>query len=496
MMRVGSPLMSDAHRIVPAARAILFISCAVAACGVGSGGGADAGTADARETGLGETGLDEGHGPARDAGDPDDAGDASPAIQRVPGWSVRKLARAADGANVVLEEALASLNDPRPGEARIRVLSPAGDADHTWVAPPGSALSDFCLHPSREVTAILLAGDRSVSLVRLSPALAPIGTAAVLDARANAFAGDAARVASTGETVVAVVDDASGSIIAYRASVSGGAWGAPTRTLVEPPIALTPFLPTSGSFDTFGAIVSWFRSPLDADEAGNAYVAAWASPSRTRAHVATFHDGLVPFVEDPSAPELEESDVLLTKLDRDGARAWSRVVGTPHEDEPYAISARAGTIAVVGRARRFPGIDNTAWDPFVAVVAPDGALVGSRVLPLDASGIFLTVEGLSRGGWLLGGSDGWSQNPHGLSVVTFGKKLLALLPAIDGVLSRLPLPEGPRHNEIRTVSEEAGRIWFGGHEDGPIMHTGDADRSLIVATGLLGFKAVQAAGLE
>jgi hypothetical protein len=71
-------------------------------------------------------------------------------------------------------------------------------------------------------------------------------------------------------------------------------------------------------------------------------------------------------------------------------------------------------------------------------------------------------------------------------VLSFGAKLLAVLPAIDGTLVRLPLPAGPRHNEIRTLIGGSDRVWFGGHEDGPVMHTGDSDPSQIHATGVLG----------
>jgi hypothetical protein len=225
------------------------------------------------------------------------------------------------------------------------------------------------------------------------------------------------------------------------------------------------------------------------DEGGNAYVATWANPARIRNHIAEFADGLTPLPDDGGIPDptLADSDVLVTKMNRAGVRVWSRVVGTSHEDEPYAIRAHGGSVAIAGRARRFPGIDNTTWDPFISVVSSAGDPMGSRTFPLDASGIFLAIDTLPSGGWALGGSDGWAQNPNGLSVLSFGTKLLALLPAVDGALLRLPLPDGPRHNEIRTVRTGLGHVWFAGHEDGPIMHTGDVDPSLIVGTGILGF---------
>jgi hypothetical protein len=222
---------------------------------------------------------------------------------------------------------------------------------------------------------------------------------------------------------------------------------------------------------------------VDVDEEGNAYLAIWAGPARVRAHGAQFEDGSAPL---SGVPGPSDSDVLVTKLDSAGVRVWSRVVGTAHEDEPYALRARAGMVAVAGRARRFPGFDNRVWDAFVAVVSADGTFAATRALPLEGSGIVLAIDALPGGGWVLGGSDGWSQNPDGLSVLTFGHKLLAVLPTLDGPLARIPLPEGPRHNELRAVVARPDRLLVGGHEDGPIMHTGDSDPSLITASGLLG----------
>jgi hypothetical protein len=120
------------------------------------------------------------------------------------------------------------------------------------------------------------------------------------------------------------------------------------------------------------------------------------------------------------------------------------------------------------------------------VTAANGDAIGTRTLPLDASGILLAVDGLPDGGWVVGGSDGWSQNPDGLSVLSFGKKLLLELPTIDALPVRIDLPAGPRHNEVRAVIAGADAIWLGGQDDGPIMHTGDGDPSQIHADGVVG----------
>ena len=437
-----------------------------------------------------------------------DAGveDPGPSFLRVPGWSVRKRIRPSPLDDVVLEETLESFADASPPPTRVRRLPSASVPERSWSAPADAYISDFCRQPSGAFSVVLVGADRTMTLVRLSADFMPLGSARVRDPGiagdphvttdagvaellTNGFALDAARIASVGEDVVATVVSSWNSIIAYRAAFANGAWSEPKRTLVEPPVGLTPFLPIGGSFDTFGALVEWFRSMLDVDENGNAYVVAWANSARIREHSTLFGDGLKPLPGDTSGPLGLDSDMILTKLDRSGARVWSRVIGTPHEDEPYALRARSGVVAVAGRARRVAGFDNTVWDAFVSKVTTSGDVVGTRALPLDASGIFLAVDVLPSGALVLGGSDGWTQNPDGLSVLSFGTKLLLELPTFDGAPVRVPLTAGPRHNELRTLIADSTHVWFGGHEDGPVMHTGDSDPGQIHATGVVGYVA-------
>ena len=433
-----------------------------------------------------------------------DAGADAGGPTYVAGWSDRKRLRSTAGANLVLEEVPFSYTVTLGGANRVRLLADARGPERQWAPPGGTYIADACWHPSGEVSAVLIAEDRTVSLARLGADLTTLSVSVVHDPAiasdpnandsgaqdllANGFAPDAAKIGANGEDVVAVVDTSWNSIVAYRASYSSasGGWSTPSRTLPEPPAGLTPFLPTSGSFDTFGAIVAWFRSPLDVDEQGNAYVAVWADPSRIAAHVATFHDGLAPVPLDPSEPPVAGGDILVSKMDAQGARVWSRVVGTPHEDEPYAVRARGGVVAVVGRTRRLPGFDNTTWDALAAVVSAAGEPMVTRPIAFDASAIFLAVDLPPGGGLVAAGSDGWQQNPSGLSVLTYGVKLLVALDAFDAPPVRWTLAPGPRNNEIRTVVASDSEVWFGGDEDGPIMHTADGDLTQIHATGVLG----------
>lgn len=278
------------------------------------------------------------------------------------------------------------------------------------------------------------------------------------------------------------------SVILYRLRLVEAGWTVTWRTLVEPAMGLTPFLPIGGSFDTFGAIVAWFRPSLATDGQENAYVAIWAGQRRIPAHVTAFDDSVEPLPHDPDA---RDSDVLLSKIDAPGARRWTRVVGTRFEDEPYALAASGNQAVVVGRSRANPGNDNTRWDAWLAAVDGEGTLIASRTLPFDASGIFLGVAIDAEGGIVTGGSDGWNQNPDGLSILDYGAKLLVTLAHADGPLVRVAVPAGPRHNEIRSVAASPDGLWYAGHKDGPITHGGDADPGQIHATGVVGAVPVE-----
>ena len=428
-----------------------------------------------------------------------------PGIVLVPGFSERKWIHSTHGGDLVLEEVLTGFASLTPPKTRVRRLTRALGTKGEWAAPDDQYISDFCEHPSGELSLVLRSSSFEFALVRLDaeldllqmatlhdPAAATdphAAEAGVTDLAANGLLNDAARIGASGEDAFVVAVSSINAVIGYRAAFGAGEWAQPERTLIEPPVALAPFLPIGGSYDTFGAIGEWFRAPLDIDENGNAYVAVWANPTRIRNHVQTFQDGLTPLPGDPALPNAGDSDVLLTKLAPSGERIWSRVVGTEHEDEPYAIRARNGRVAVAGRSRRFPSFDNTAWDALLSVTTAAGDATDTLSLELDASSILLGVDVRPGGGYVVAGSDGWSQNPDGLSILSFGQKLLLELPALDAPPVRVALAAGPRHNELHTVTATLDGIAFAGHEDGPLTHSGDADASEIHATGVLGFVA-------
>ncbi len=445
-------------------------------------------------------------GGATDAGSAVDAGtldERGPSLLRTEVWAVRTRLRTGSGLTILHEERPVGFPISTLAPTRLRRLADVRSPERSWIPPAALMIADAAWHPSGELSVVLVAKDGAVSLARLTAELEPMAigelhdpgfvddplNASVHETDLHAHVlfsqGTSARVCADGEHTVVAVNNVASELVTYRLDFAGG-WSLPKRTVVEPPVGTSPLLPIGGSFDTFGAMEAWWRPLLDVDASGNAYVAVWASPRRIQKHDAAFAEALVPT---SSAPDSAlDSDVLLTKIDRDGNRVWSRVLGSAHEDEPYAIRASAKAVAVAGRARRQPGFDNTFWDAFVSVCSLDGQSLGTRVIARDASSILLSIDALGSG-WVVSGSEGWTQNPDGLSVLSFGRKLLLELPTLDADPIAIALPTGPRHNEVRSVSVGPKLLWYAGSEDGPVMHTDDGDPTQIHASGIVGFTA-------
>ncbi len=401
---------------------------------------------------------------------------------------------------VVLEETLAGLDQLAPGPRRVRAIDRRTFRERTWEPAAPARIGDAAVHPSGAVSVAVVDEAGLIQIVRLDANLVPTITTPLVDPQvatdppfdpsaspdlhANGFTAESVRVGALGEDALVAVFTSRNSLVAYRLGVVDGALATAWRSLIEPSVGLTPFLPIGGSFDTFGAIVAWFRPALAVDEKGDAYLAVWANRGRIAVHNLVLGGDLAPL---PTDAGLHDSDVIVTSIDGGGQRRWSRVVGTKYEDEPYALAASGGKVVVAGRSRRFPGNDNTQWDPWLAALDGAGATLASRTVPFDALGILLAVGVDRTGAIVAGGSDGWAQNPEGLSIFTFGAKLLFTLEDAAANPARVALPAGPRHNEIRSVVVTAEGTWFAGHEDGPLTHSGDADRAEIHATGIVGF---------
>src|SRR5262249_39755709 len=134
---------------------------------------ADADTHDGANAGHHE-GADTGRQDGADAGKEDgssrivldsstnDAADAltgEAPLVRIPGWSVRKRIRAPGGGDLALEQVLASFLVADPGRSRIEHIGVSGASDRSFDAPTDAFLTDFCVHPSGEISALLTVGS-------------------------------------------------------------------------------------------------------------------------------------------------------------------------------------------------------------------------------------------------------------------------------------------------------------------------------------------------
>jgi hypothetical protein len=416
---------------------------------------------------------------------------------RIPGRSIARLAVTPDRV-VLLEETLAGFDQTAPGPRTVRAIDRRSAMEVSWQPDASVRIADAVVHASGKVSVAIVNDQHRISVIALGGDLVPRATLLLIDPEvaldppvdptagpdllASGATDESVRIAALGDDVVVAVLTSRHSLVAYRLHLGDTGLQRSWRSLVEPPISLTPFLPIGGGFDTFTAIVAWFRPYLATDADGNSYLALWTNPRRIAVHAQVFGDSLTPLPTDPGG---RDADVTVTKLDRNGMRTWSRVIGTRFEDEPYAIAASANEVVVTGRSRRNPGFDNSQWDPWLAALDGSGASLASRTWAFDASGILLAVDVDSSGAITAGGSDGWTQNPDGLSILSFGAKLLLTLPGATGTPTRLAVPAGPRHNEIRSVAIGPEGAWYAGHEDGPLTHSGDGDPSQIRSTGVV-----------
>jgi hypothetical protein len=121
----------------------------------------------------------------------------------------------------------------------------------------------------------------------------------------------------------------------------------------------------------------------------------------------------------------------------------------------------------------------------VASVRQDGGLDTYNTVDVDRGDVLFDIAQLTSGRYLALGTTGYVQNPTGASISESAQPLLVVL-APDGSLAQnLGFPAGPRHNQLTTVVRGDGGWLLGGMVNGPGTHSGDTDRSLLVADGFL-----------
>ena len=438
---------------------------------------------------------------SRDGGPPvDDASEPPPHELRIPDRAVVELLGQDARGPWWIEERIQGqpvyVGDHDLGPRSIVRAAPQREV--VWTAPDDERLTDATLHPSGEWSAVgvddafglfLARGDGGGAHTRIAlddPELATdrrawIGDTAPTGLLTHILSEASPTLVADGEDVVVMVLTRELAVIAYRWHWRDGRFVRGTRTLLSPARSTSPFLAIGGSYDDFDAVASPFLLHAGIDDRGRVFVTTLADRGRIERHNAVFGTHLE-LLRDVLYPRESTQDALVIGLDRDGSIAFATVVGTLDvEDEIFGLAVGADRVAVLGRSRRELGRDNTELHVMVAELDHDGVPLGTTTFDSEHSG--LAQSGAYAGDTLyVGGTEGWTQNPSGRSVFTPGHPFLVRLSGEGArTTTRLDalLPETEGHAELRALWLDGDRIRMGGHERGPLTHTGDADRSLI-----------------
>lgn len=377
-------------------------------------------------------------------------------------------------------------------DRQLQISDIAGTSPSAWRPPSGWTLVDFALHPSREISAVLSNGN-SLMLVRLSSAGTPLAMQEFVDPNVAldpyyALPGDvrnraamsplktldAANISAAGANVGVALRSGSNSVVAYRFDYANGKFAQRWRQLVEPGIYLEGLRPTSGTYDPFGGVDNHWQVHMDMDARGRMAIAVLVSGRSdiTSAHADHFKDTL---------PLTLTNGVLLTVLDENGSRSPSLAIDNREKSELHAVKWSGDAVLVAGRLRTARTPAGDGWDGYVAQVDTSSRQVTYRLIDIDRGEAVFDVLPLGKNKVLLAGTAAYTQNPGGESVSETSAPLLASVDMMSGALSRLPVAEGRRGNQLRSVIPYRNHWLVGGMDNVPGTHSADADASLLTS---------------
>lgn len=261
------------------------------------------------------------------------------------------------------------------------------------------------------------------------------------------------------------------------------------RTVIEPETNFASWGMNGGSYDVFEQIIQPYHVFVSIDQQSNAYVTVPGLYGLFNHHNEFFDERLwftgadIDSWED-SPQYWPQMDALVTKVSSTGERIYTSVIGTDLPDEIYGSKIIDEQLYVYGRSNRFHG---KFYDAFIATMDIElGTLNYAYNIDIFNGDIFYDVAQLTDGRILAVGATGWSKNPFGFSVSENSEKLAVFVDENGTVTNTIVLPQGARHNQIRSLTVLNDEwLLFGGFDNGPGTHSGDADGSLIRADAFL-----------
>jgi hypothetical protein len=409
---------------------------------------------------------------------------------RHEGAFARKVLPLGDGLVVLYDKPVVLVAEwGRPSRTVFKV---DGRGQETMFHAPASGRSvvDVAVHPSGDIT-VLEASDGGWFLLRFGELGALRGEVEVVDPAVltdlpaigpaestspiERVTRDAGRIAADGEDVFGALRTGRHSVIAYR---WGDGLSLRSRTLVVPAHFIQATGLHGGTYDTFGQLEAHYGVFVGVDSDHVGYVgtshARMESGLMLKAHKAVFGEALV---TDP-----DWLDAYVTRVDAEGKRLGTSVVGTADDEQLYELRAGAHGVYALGRSERW-NEQGTGFDAMAAHVDATGK-VTMRTFDVASGDIAFDALEEPDGSLLVAGASGYAQNPNGASIVEASEAFVRRLRA-DGTTETVAIPL--RHNEARSlVRRSDGRIVAGGMTDGPGTHSGDGDHALVRAHGWVG----------
>lgn len=422
------------------------------------------------------------------------AGDPPPPLLSisVPGQAVIKVRSGTQGV-VALGEKPQAYDDPSPRKRNLLLLG-TGVQTGEYVPPAGWSLLDFAVHPSGEISAIL-GTDIALRLVRLNaaggvlhdqPLLDPdarndpsidLGGANNPDSMVPAFSRDAARVAPIGEDLAVAVRTGINAAVAYRYDRTAAGFTRAWRTVVEPGMTVMGRFLTGGSHDVFDQLSNHAKVLLETDGQGRVAVGVTGGFATDLFHAHGTH------FNEPTANI--GNGGIVTLLSAAGTRLVSTAIDTAQASELHGLRAIPDGFALVGRVRTERLADGSGWNAFAAFISQAGELRNYSVIHVDRSDALFDIVPGRNAQFLASGVTGYTQNPFGASISEDASPLLVVLSDTGALVSRLAVPAGARHNQLRSLARHRTNWLAGGMLNGPGTHSGDADRSLVSADGVV-----------
>jgi len=390
-----------------------------------------------------------------------------------------------NGGIYLLMEALPDRNES-PGERVLQRIDCQWDVAMEYAVTDDEDIVDFEILDDGELV-LLVSSSTEYAFHKIDFEGELINKSVVEDVEPLGGFGDIS-VADTTLYFVARHNNLSVTLSSFKYTASTGfveKW----RTMIEPETNLASWGMHGGSYDAFEQIVQPYQVFTTVDQQGYVYVTVPGLFALFYHHNVYFDEQLLPIgTESDSwedAPEYwPQMDAIVTKVSNTGERIYTSVIGTDLPDEIYGSKIIDEQLYVYGRTTRFHG---QFYDGFIAKMdIEQGTLNYAYNIDIFNGDIFYDISKLTDGRMLVVGATAWSQNPVGFSVSENSEKLAAFIDDNGTVTSTIVLPQGPRHNQIRSVSV-LNEEWllFGGFDNGPGTHSGDVDGSLIRADAFL-----------